>query len=128
MSLTDGDIQNIRDLSDNFTKHMLQQKFEDLANLYTEDAVVMPPGPTVTGRSEVQKFMEGFPTLSKFEFRIQDIDGHGDLAYVRGSYLMVMMPEGAPEQVEDRGKYVEVRRKQADGSWPIAVDIFNSDG
>ena len=128
MSLSESDIQNIRALSDKFTDHMLQQRFGELAKLYTEDTVVMPPGPTVTGRSEVQKFMEAFPTLSKFEFQIQDIDGHGDLAYVRGSYLMVMMPAGATELVEERGKYVEVRRKQADGSWPIAVDIFNSDG
>ena len=128
MSLSESDIQNIRELSDKFTKHMLQLNFRDLANLYTEDAVLMPPGPTVTGRAEVQKFMEAFPTLSKFEFQIQDIDGHGELAYVRGTYLMVMKPEGAPEPVEDRGKYVEIRRKQADGSWPIAIDIFNSDG
>ncbi len=37
------------------------------------------------------------------------------------------LPEGAAEPVQDRGKYVEIRRKQADGAWLIAVDIFNSD-
>ena len=72
--------------------------------------------------------MEAFPPASKFELQIDELDGQGDLAYVRGHFHMVMNPEGAPEPVEDRGKYVEVRRKQADGTWLMSVDTFNSDG
>lgn len=40
---------------------------------------------------------------------------------------MTMAPPGAPGPVKDSGKYVEVRRRQADGRWLVAVDIFNSD-
>jgi ketosteroid isomerase-like protein len=29
--------------------------------------------------------------------------------------------------VEDRGKYLEIWKRQADGSWKVALDIFNSD-
>jgi ketosteroid isomerase-like protein len=46
---------------------------------------------------------------------------------VLGTYTMTIVPPGAPGPVNDSGKYVEVRRKQSDGSWLIAVDIFNSD-
>ena len=87
----------------------------------------MPPGPAVTGRLAIKEWMAAFPAASKFELNIDDIDGQGDLAYVRGHFLMVIHPEGAPEPVEDRGKFLEVRRKQADGSWLMSVDIFNSD-
>lgn len=128
MSLSDGDIQNIRDLSDQFAKNIVARDYEGLANLYTEDAVFMPPGPAATGRSAIRKWMEAFPPASKFELQIDDIDGQGDLAYVRGHFHMVMNPEGAPEPVEDHGKYVEVRRKQANGSWLMSVDTFNSNG
>ena len=31
------------------------------------------------------------------------------------------------KQVNDTGKYVVVFRKQADGAWKVAADIFNSD-
>jgi ketosteroid isomerase-like protein len=34
-------------------------------------------------------------------------------------------PSGKP--LRDRGKYVTVWRKQADGSWRVVRDVFNSD-
>ena len=55
------------------------------------------------------------------------VDGRDDLAYVVGTYTMTIVPPGAPGPINDSGKYVEIRRKQSDGSWLIAVDIFNSD-
>jgi uncharacterized protein (TIGR02246 family) len=128
MSLSDEATRSIRELSDNFCKYVVGQDFQSLAGLYTEDAVLMPPGQAaVPGRSDIRKFMEAFPPISKFEFHIDDVDGYEDLAYVRGRYLMVLTPKDAPGPVEDRGKYIEIRRKQSDGSWLMAVDIFNSD-
>jgi ketosteroid isomerase-like protein len=40
---------------------------------------------------------------------------------------MTVHPDGAPGPVEDQGKFLEIRRRQPDGSWLLAVDIFNSD-
>jgi len=89
---------------------------------------VMPPGhPTVRGRDAIQKWIAGFPRATRFDNEIEQIDGRGDLAYVRGRYSMTLQPQGAPTPVEDAGKYVEIRKRQPDGSWPVANDIFNSD-
>ena len=49
-----------------------------------------------------------------------------DLAYDRGTYSMTVTPPGAAP-IEDRGKYLTIYRKQADGSWKIARVMFNSD-
>jgi ketosteroid isomerase-like protein len=50
----------------------------------------------------------------------------GDLGYSQGTYdLTFNDPSGKP--MTDRGKYLEVWKKQADGSWKCAVDTFNSD-
>src|SRR5262249_23992296 len=50
----------------------------------------------------------------------------GDLAYLAGTYdLTVNDSSGKP--VNDRGKYVAVWRKQADGKWRPSVNISNTD-
>ena len=34
-------------------------------------------------------------------------------------------PKGTP--TIDKGKYIEIWKKQADGSWKLAMDMLNSD-
>jgi len=39
--------------------------------------------------------------------------------------LKIRQDGGEPEQ--DSSKYIEIWKRQADGSWKVAFDIFNSD-
>ena len=55
-----------------------------------------------------------------------EIVGKGDLAFARGTYSFTIVPEGATP-ITDRGNYVEIWRKGADGVWRISRDIFNSE-
>jgi ketosteroid isomerase-like protein len=48
------------------------------------------------------------------------------LAYDRGTYSMTITPPGAAA-IEDRGKYLTIYRKQADGSWKVLRVMYNSD-
>lgn len=56
-----------------------------------------------------------------------EMDGRGNLAYVRGAYSLAIPMGKMMEPIHDSGKYIEMRRKQADGSWLIALDIYNCD-
>jgi ketosteroid isomerase-like protein len=95
---------------------------------YAEDAVVLPPnGPLVQGRAAMESWFASFPPMSDFRAEIIEVEGRGDLAYVRGAYSMLFTPPGASEPIKDTGKYIEIWRKQADGSWRAIRDIFNSD-
>jgi ketosteroid isomerase-like protein len=50
----------------------------------------------------------------------------GEMAYVSGTYEWVGKDAGGKE-VKDRGKYLEVWEKQADGTWKCSADCWNSD-
>ncbi len=50
----------------------------------------------------------------------------GDLACVSGTYEQTTI-DASGKPVTDRGKYVEVWEKQADGKWKCGADIWNSD-
>ncbi len=126
--LPSADAAAIRETTNAFVKATLAKEFAAVAGLYAEDAVVNPPNePAVKGRAAIKAWFEKFPPLTAFAANIVKVDGRGDLAYVHGTYTMTLAPPGASAPVKDTGKYVEIRRKQADGKWLIAVDIFNSD-
>jgi ketosteroid isomerase-like protein len=128
VSLPPDDIAAIRNLNEEFLRCFLLRDFDGVRQKYAEDAVLMPPHcPACHGRDAAAKWMVDFPRATHFKFKYNDIDGRGDLAYVRGTYFITIHPEGAPEPVEDVGKFLEICRKQPDGSWLLAVDTFNSD-
>src|SRR4029077_12419328 len=50
----------------------------------------------------------------------------GDMAWVSGTYELIMNdPSGRP--INDRGKYLEIWKKQPDGKWKCGADMWNSD-
>jgi len=126
--LSEEDVAAITASRDAFAEAMLAGDWAAVAASYTEDvALMLPNGLGVEGRVAMQEFLKPFPPMTQFEATIVQIDGRGDLAFVRGTYSMTFIVEGTPEPTHDTGKYVEIRRKQPDGKWLIAVDISNSD-
>ncbi len=56
------------------------------------------------------------------------VEGRGDLAYAVGAYRATMTPKkaGAKPLPTEEGKYLEVLKKQADGSWKIVYDMWSA--
>jgi ketosteroid isomerase-like protein len=48
----------------------------------------------------------------------------GDMAWDVGTYQLTTKDKPAKTSTE-AGKYLEVWQKQVDGSWKVAVDIYN---
>jgi hypothetical protein len=48
-----------------------------------------------------------------------EVAGSGDLAVGRGTFSFTAPVEGAPEPMQERGKWMAIWQKQADGSWLI---------
>jgi ketosteroid isomerase-like protein len=126
--LADKDLVAIKTASDAFAKTMVAGDRSAVVKLYSETASFLPPNDkAVTGRAAIQAWLQNLPPVKEMKLTPVEIDGRGDLAYVMGTFTMTLAPAGAPGPVTDAGKYVEIRRRQADGSWLISVDIFNSD-
>jgi len=127
-ALTEADKAAMRAVDQKFVDAVLAKNWAAAAAVYTADASFMPPnGPLVKGSAAIQAWMPSLPPLTTFTLEAQQIDGVGDFAYARGVYTMSFTLPGATAPTEDHGKYIVIGRKQADGSWLIAEDIFNSD-
>ena len=125
--LSDADKTVIRATVDTFVQSMRSRNDSASANWYTEAAVFMPPNQgAVEGRPAIRAWFQSFPPMSEFTLTPIEIEGNGDLAYVRGTYALTLTgPNGRPA-MSDHGKFLEVRRRQRDGRWLMVTDMFNS--
>ena len=127
-SLSEADLKKIDDITQTAMNAALAKDFATWATLFLDDAVINPPNePAVKGRAAIRAWLEKFPPLTEFKLNNEKVEGREDLAYVLGTYTMTITPPGAPGPVKDSGKFVTVVRKQADGRWLCAVDMFSSD-
>ncbi len=89
----------------------------------------MPPGePPVIGKDRIRARNKG--VLDQFTFNIgisnEEVGVAGDWAFARGTYKATLTPKAGGEAVLVDGKYMTILQRQADGSWKIHRDIFNS--
>ena len=122
-AILDTDKTLIRASLDTFTAYIVTHRDSMAANAYAENATMMPPNqPMVQGRAAIRTWIKSVPAIRRFIASAIDINGRGDLAYVRGTYSLTWLAGG-----DERGKFLEVRRREKDGRWLIIADIFNTD-
>ena len=122
----------IRDLETAWSKDAAAKDLDKSVANYADDAILMMPGaPAAKTRDAVRaswKGMLGDPNL-KIAFapdRIE-ISASGDLATTQGSYTMTMTNPKTKKPVEDKGSYLTVYKKQADGNWKAIEDMTSSE-
>lgn len=126
--ISEADKAAIRAVSDTFEARLKAGDDSGVAELYTDNAVFMAPNEgIVEGRAAIRARIGQEPPGLEIELTPVDLDGRGDLAYVRGTYVITLVDSAGAPRVVDRGKYVEVRRRGGGTEWLIAIDIFNSD-
>lgn len=118
-----------------FTEYISAWKAADaarIASLYCDDAVFLPANHSAeTSRPAIMKINKNFFaefTPGSFEISMEDRILAGDWAFERGTYQFTAMPNDGGQLVADRGRYVVILQRQADGSWRWLWDMENSDG
>ena len=100
-----------------------------IANLFTVDAVVMPPNiQVVKGRKEIlNSILDEFKAgATDLVLKTVNVYGNGNLAYEIGEYSL-NIKDGDKIENSDQGKYIVVWELSPDGYYKVKVDIWNSD-
>jgi ketosteroid isomerase-like protein len=99
---------------------------------YAAEAVVMAPNVQIASdhehvRQAVAELL-ALPHLSIAWHPIKvEVARSDDLAYLIGAYELGY-DDGRGSRISDRGKLLEIWRRQSDGGWKCIVDTWNSDG
>jgi uncharacterized protein (TIGR02246 family) len=102
-----------------------------IAKLFTADGVEMPPNAAAAkGRAAIeayhkamaQQWMNHGITITATEKQV-----YGDKAVDIGTYKQSVMAMKGGGMVDDKGKYIVLLKKDANGNWLMTHAIYNSD-
>jgi len=125
-----ADEKTIRDADAQWSKAAAARDADGTVSYYSDDASLLAPNaPIASDKQSIRAAWVGLltpDTSLSWQASKVEVARSGDLAYLIGTYqLTTKDAHGKP--VSDAGKFVEVWKKQADGKWKVAADIFNSD-
>lgn len=124
-----ADESAIRQLDAQWSSTASANDLEGTVSYYSDDAVLLPPNaPIANGKPAIRAVWAGLllpGAKVSWEVTKVEVARSSDLAYLTGAYE-VRLPDPRPG-VADKGKLLEVWKKQADGKWKVGADIFNSD-
>ncbi len=125
------DTKALRDLDAQWSAAAGAKDLDKTVSYYSNDAIVMPPNASAATtresiRSAWKEMLTSPGAAISWKATKVEVAKSGDLAYVSGTYEETMTDaNGKP--VKDRGKHIEIFKKQADRTWKVVADIWNSD-
>jgi ketosteroid isomerase-like protein len=127
-ALADSPATTVRSGTEAWLKAYNAGNIDAIIPLYSEDAIVMPPGaPPAKGHAAIRQFLTKDIAGAKaagvtlVPGTVSDVGVKGDLAWHSGNYT-VQNKAGA---TVDTGAFVEIWRKSG-SKWVIIRDIWNS--
>ncbi len=97
-----------------------------VANLYTEDAVLLPPGgERVDGRAAIQAFWQGAidSGMKIDDLHAVEVEARGNMASELGVFTLTVPAENGPAKVN--GKYIVIWMRSG-LTWQLHRDIWNT--
>lgn len=104
---------------------------ERILAFWTDDAVVMPAGQaTVRGKEQIRDYISASLSMPGFQIHWEsdrvELSPDGQLAYMFSrNNVKFDAPDGT--QINAAGRAITVWRREPDGEWRCAVDIWNSE-
>jgi uncharacterized protein (TIGR02246 family) len=127
-SVVAAEIARIRE---QWASDLREKRLDSIAMLYAPDASFISGGSgRVTGRPAIRALCQSAMAVltSTTHFHSVRIEGGGDLAYDSGDYdeTTVSMSDGVKQHL--KGSYLMVFKRQADGKWLIAEQMWTEAG
>jgi len=128
---TDALAKELTRLDDDWSTAAVARDVEKVASYYAADAIAYPPNaPKAVGQPAAREvWAAGFadPTFSvSWKTEHAGVSRSGDIGFTAGTYEDSFRgPDGM--MVTEKGKYLCLWAKQADGTWKAIHDMWNTD-
>jgi uncharacterized protein (TIGR02246 family) len=115
-----------------FVKDWGGKDADRIAAHYTDDGSLMiPNSPVMTGKGAIGKGLKDALADPNWSLALQpvqvEVSKGGDLGYTRGTYVLIATDPASKKAVTEKGRFVTIFRKEADGAWKAVQDINNAE-
>jgi uncharacterized protein (TIGR02246 family) len=123
-----ADEKTIRDMETAWVQEFAAKDLDKIVAHYADDGtVLLSNAPTMSGKNAIRAGMKEAIADPGFALDLRtvkvEVAKDGDLAYSQGTYSFTGTDAKSKKVMGETGRYVEVYKKQADGSWKVAEDI-----
>lgn len=130
---SEADAAAIRAHSDQFLDLWNAADVAGFGAMYDDDAILMQPdGPNAEGREAIlqahTKFFDEFEFDAQQTAVVDEVSVFGDVGFARGTWRVRQSPKAGGDEQERNGKWFEMYRRQADGSWKSWRWMWNEEG
>lgn len=119
----------LRKTTQDWTLACNTKQLDDLVDLYVPNATVLRPNvPAVRGAAAIREFFFGLLDAGMGEVEMDPLRAElfGDFGYETGR-CKSLVPGAVGKRREERGKYLVLLNRQANGEWKIVADSWSSD-
>lgn len=124
--------QAIEQVHERYIEAVLGEDVEAFLDPVTDDFVLMAPNePGARGKRAVREWFNatfGAFSTAKLVFPTTELNIDHEWAFKHYTYDWTLDPKAGGDQIGDRGDGLYIYRREGDGSWKIAYDIWNSSG
>jgi len=125
-------MEEVTKIGDDLAVAMVGKQVDYLLSMYAEGAISLPNyGPRMEGIEAFRQSHEmmnavGMNVLS-FESEPTNVWQAGDEVIEIGKFEITIEMPGMPDKIEDRGKYLTIYERNAEGALKIKVETWNTD-
>ncbi len=127
----EADMQALQAMADKWDAASVAGDLEAIAALVTDDFVRMPQDePATVGKEAyIDSLRDFFETYSLEDSKNEIVEARicGDRAAVSGNWRGTVVPKAGGEPFQATGKWIDIRERQADGTWKFSQVSANSD-
>ena len=126
---SDADVRAIHEVAADYAESCNTGNLPGFMSTCSADIVFLPrDDEAVSGADAVQRYLkQSFfdPFDVHLSFTFDDLELTGDSASAHGPYELRLTPKSGGETIADRGKFLDVFRRESNGAWKFARVMFN---
>jgi ketosteroid isomerase-like protein len=127
----ESDVSLLRKAQEAAIEAFASRNADHMVSAYSADASLMFPNSPILQGEDLRTAIRALAADPNFSIQFStdrvEVAKSGEIGYTRGTYTMTMSDRDTKKVLREKGKYVTIYSRQADGSWKMMEDISNAD-